>query len=194
MVANLRAGITSLNVAPSSSGGTLGVSTDGMTGVVYKDFNPPVGLGPVDVVVTVNTPGDYNISENTYGSWNGFVHNISGQDWSDFHFQILEPGAAFTAINYDVFTDHSLAPSTIDLFNGTVPVSTDFHPVLTVQVGDVAEFPYTFTIRETATVPEPSTLALLFVSAIGLLGCRTYVWASGKNVDNPCRRDCPRSK
>jgi hypothetical protein len=164
-----QAAITAISV--TNVGGVLGYG--GADATIYKDFNPNTpggGLGPIDVNVTVDSAlNPYTIWEATTSQGNGFVHNYSGQTWTDFHFKIdtLEGGPfTFSGCATDVFATKVIAPTTIDLFDGTVPVGNDFHPVLRINAAGAGRF----TIHETATVPEPSTVALLALAAFGLLG------------------------
>ena len=171
---NLQAAITSISFTPQTAGGVKGiVPPDNLDAVVYKDFNQAVGLGPVDLNVTVDAAGIYLIYEDFSpdpGIQDGFIHNFSGFDWTDFHFQLIGPsGSSFFGAIYDVFTHDVTMPTTIDLSAGTVPVGSDFHCTLNVYAGG----PGTFTVREWATVPEPSALLLVVLGAASLLG---YAW------------------
>jgi hypothetical protein len=166
--------IISVDVDPPTSGGVLYIGDN--LAVVYKDFNPWVGLGPIDVNFTVNGPGNYWLAETKVeigqDTYYGFVHNYSGQDWTDFHFQLLAPaGVQFYSAMFDAFGTGRIGPTSIDLCDGAVPVGTDFHPQVLVVVPPEYQGPVSFTVRQTATVPEPSTLALLAGGAAALLIC-----------------------
>jgi hypothetical protein len=157
--------ITNVEISPQGTGGVLG--TSGIDTTIWKDFNPVVGLGPIDVIVTVDAAMPVYIHEETTSHGNGFIHNYSGQAWTDFHFEIISGAASFTLPPaYDVFTHATTTATKIDLDGGVVPIGTDFHAVLYLYASE----PGTFVVRETATVPEPSTLVLLG-GAIGLLAC-----------------------
>ncbi len=152
--------ITNVTVS-GGTGGELGHSIGDAT--IYKDFNPLTGgggLGPIDVTVTVDSALTYSIWEASTSQGNGFVHNNSGQTWTDFHF-VLETisGGPFTFSGYttDVFASGTMSSTTINLYNGTVPVSMDFHPMLRINAASAGQF----TIHETASVPEPATMLLL---------------------------------
>jgi hypothetical protein len=160
--------ITNVTVTPPGTGGLLGYS--GVDVTLYKDFNPTVGLGPVDVNVTVDAPWSIYLHEAPTSQGSGFVHNYSGQTWTDFHFEIVSGNASFILPpSYDVFTSDTWTATTVDLSGGTVPVGSDFHPTLYLQ----STGPGTVVIREIAAVPEPSTLALI---GLGALGLWVWVW------------------
>lgn len=166
-------GVITASSVTGGSGGILEQGADFVT--LYKDFNPSLPdphLGPIDVNVTVSGPGDYWIEEKPYGNKNGFIHNYSGLNWTDFHFELLGDGFTFApgSFSNDVFGDAIITGMTIDLANGTVPNGSDFHAVFAVHTDNPNGG--TFTVRETATVPEPSSLVLLAAAAAGLLGWR----------------------
>jgi hypothetical protein len=161
-----QAAITGVSITPPGVGEVLGIS--GVDTTIWKDFNPVVGLGPIDVSVTVDTAMPIYIHEALTSHGAGFVHNYSGYSWTDFHFDIISGPATFTLPpDYDVFTSHAMTPTTIGLYNGVVPVGTDFHPEIYLYASE----PGTIIVRQWATVvPEPSTVVLLAVAGLGLAG------------------------
>jgi hypothetical protein len=174
---------TSVDVQPVGTGGVLAGGPGTGTVVIYKDFNPLVGLGPIDVDVSCSAGGNYWFYEApgpAYAPGNGFIHNYSGYDWTDFHFQLISQTperfrfySLEQAGSYDVFSQDVCTATTIDLYGGMVPVGTDFHASFMIQ----AEAGGSFTIREFATIPEPSSIILLGMAAFSLIAC---VWRRRK--------------
>jgi hypothetical protein len=168
--ANLHADIIDVGITPTGTGGLLGVGVDPDWIVIYKDFNPTVGLGPVDLRITVDAPGDYIVYEKPYQTYNGFIHNISGFCWTDFHFQLIGNGwFNYGSAANDKFASSFVTNTTIDLWDGSVPQGTDFHPGFAFHANAEGDY----IIKEWATVPEPSALVLLGIGAISLL---RYGW------------------
>jgi hypothetical protein len=174
----LNANVTNVTVSPQGTGGVL--DNDGYIVTVYKDFNPIVGLGPVDVNITVNGSGAVVLAESDSNLNGGFIHNNTGQTWKDFHFQILGDATFYGFLN-DAFAGVTMTPSKIDLYNGLVAWGDNFHADLNI----FAPGPGTFTVREWASVdggppvPEPITLSMLALSGIGLARYAVRRWRTG---------------
>ncbi len=142
-------------------------------------------IGPLDFVFPV-TYTDNN-STVTYFVSEGITNNTTST-WSDYHEQIGTgsdgqftlgsnpvtfvdpPDSTFTNPPFPSITD---SPDEIDYSGGAIAPGQAISLTFSITVPDNGTSPYDFTLRQFPTVvPEPASLGVLLVGAIGLLGRR----------------------
>ncbi len=157
---NWSAGSTGLDQAASAGGGGPGGSAAGTPLIFTLD--------------TVASPAGYNISNiNVYGGWRD--QNRDHQKWTVSYSTINDPDAFITlqTVNYDpshgagtdVFTSVSLSSDSGPLATNVAKVKFDF-----LQEGHWAGYSEIDVIG--AAVPEPASVGLMAVGALGLMARR----------------------
>jgi hypothetical protein len=140
-------------------------------------------IGPLDFQFPV-TPSGGTV---TYFVTEGVTNNTT-QTWTDYHEQlgtgldgsfvpggtpvtfVTPPDATYTN---PAFPTASVTPSSIDYSGGAVAPGQAISLTFSIDVPDiVGAGPYTFSMRQFPTVPEPATLSLLAVGSIGVLARR----------------------
>jgi hypothetical protein len=155
------ADITGVSLDPAS-GGVYDI-TNAFQVNVWKDFTPSIGLGPIELTITVDSAGVYRVDEGADGF--GRIKNSSGLTWTDFHWELVAPdGFRISGTSGWGWTRSSRTDTTHDLWGAVKPSGSWFGESLEIYAPSAG----TFTLVEYATVPEPSTLTLAALGA-GLL-------------------------
>lgn len=168
----LRADIISISVGGPGGSGVGVAPGNAFDAIVEKTFET---IDYINIQVTVDEPGDYFFDE---GNEAGFVFNDTNYDWVDFHFHLIpsEPqdGLEFFLAESDDFSNIILMEDSIWMLDGVIPIGGFGAFLLGVRVGTQVPFSndeFTFVIQQIPSiVPEPGTLSLLGVGALGLVG------------------------
>ncbi len=150
----------------SGPGGT--VADGGTSGNLTEPILTYTAVDYIDVSITVNSAGSYNINE---APLFGIIHNSTGQAWSGFQLVNLTPSLG----SFDNSWSYYTSPFTSLLNTTTLVVASGGAGVpdgtgMSMFGNYVTTGPGTLVLRETPiAVPEPATITLLS-SALLLIG------------------------
>lgn len=162
--------------SPSDCSGSFSQAIDGTNRTIdlTKTFN---SLNPITLTFTVGHGTGADTGPGTPYSVTEAVSNLTGQTFTDFHMAINEPnppnGVTFTSFQNSTFGNFSLVgapvsgPRNLNFAGSTLGNSSTANAAFSLSPFDPgANGSYTFSITQTATIPEPGTWGMLTAGLI----------------------------
>lgn len=172
-----------VSVTFSGSGGTASLGPTG--GTLTEPALDYTSMAPIDVTITVDSAGRYDVSETTAFAGITGVENHTGVAWSGFTWALISSPAGalvylpsspdFSGIDFSfpqAFPLPATGTATLGTFSGgTLASGSFFEPAFKIDFPGAG----TYVLRETPfAAPEPSGLILLGVGAATALVCRRH--------------------
>ncbi len=147
---------------------------------VSKDFT---SVAYIDITFTVDEGGTFNLDETNVIPPSTGIKNDTGVAWTDFHFEFVQVPQGATAFFpgvtlYPPFSLGFFGPdATVGAGTGNYTLNSNGHDLGSGDTLNLALHPElssagTYVIRETPSVPEPSTLVISLI----LFGMFGVVW------------------